>query len=307
MAMRPALFISSGDPLLDRRHEWARGLIERGEALGAADLLEETLKRAPGFIAAWFLLGQAQEEIGNRKQAVAAFRRVVALDPADRLGARLRLARLGKSTKLGAMSAAYVEILFDQYAERFDKELIEDLAYCAPELLLAALNRIAGTKQFSRVLDLGCGTGLMGEAIRPFARELVGVDLSAKMVAAAGKKHIYDRISVSHLVTFIEAEKIAFDLMLAADVFVYLLDLEPVLSASAKKLLPSGLLAFTVETHEGDKVILQDTLRFAHSESYLRSAAKVANFDIVCLEKVSTRTEKKLPVPGFLVVLRVRA
>jgi predicted TPR repeat methyltransferase len=301
------IFVSSGDPLLDRRYEWARGLIERGETAAAVDLLEETLKRGIGFIAAWLLLGQAQQVIGDREKAIAAFRRVLALDPLDRLGARLRLARLGEGEGLRAMSPAYVETLFDQYSGRFDKELVEDLGYRAPALLLAALNGTEGEKtQFSRVLDLGCGTGLMGEAIRSRAVELIGVDLSAKMIGAAEKKRIYDRLAVNDLVKFIEAEKIAFNLMLAADVFVYLPNLAPVLSAAAKKLTSTGLLAFTVETHDGNKVILRDTLRFAHSVAYLCAAADAAKFDILRLEKVSTRIERNLPVDGLLAVLRGR-
>jgi predicted TPR repeat methyltransferase len=306
MRLSTPLFISSGDPLLDRRHEWACGLIERGEAAAAVDLLQETLARAPGFIAAWLLLGQAQEEIGAYRQAITAFRRVVALDPADRLGAGLRLARCGEGEGLGAMSAAYVETLFDQYAGRFDRELVGDLAYRGPELLCAAIDDIAGkSAHFPRVLDLGCGTGLMGEAIRPRVGELIGVDLSAKMIAAAEKKHIYDRLAVGDLVAFIDADDAAFSLMLAADVFVYLPDLAPVLSAAVNK-LPSGLLAFTVETHDGDDVILRDTFRFAHGEAYLRAAADAAKFDVVRLEKVSTRIEKTSPVAGLLAVLRAR-
>src|SRR6185312_15386253 len=112
------LFLSSGDPVLDRRHEWARGLIERGEAEAVVALLAETLERAPGFIAGWFLLGEASEMTSDRKGAAEAFRRVLALDPSDRLGAGVRLARLGERKALRAMSPAYVRNLFDQYAGR---------------------------------------------------------------------------------------------------------------------------------------------------------------------------------------------
>src|SRR5258708_23903200 len=95
--MRPAsLFISSGDPLLDRRFEWADGLLGRGEPQAAADLLEETLARAPAFIAGWFLLGGAREQAGNRGRATEAYRHSLALDPEDRLGVALPLTSLGQ-------------------------------------------------------------------------------------------------------------------------------------------------------------------------------------------------------------------
>lgn len=308
MSPLSGLFLSSGDPTLDRRHQWARGLIERGEPVAAIELLEETLARAPGFIAGWFLLGEAREETGDGKGAATAFQRVLALDAEDRLGAGLRLARLGARKAGRAMSKSYVENLFDQYAGRFDRELVGTLGYNAPALLRAALIRVAGEeRRYARVLDLGCGTGLMGDSIRDRADELVGVDLSTRMVEAAKQKNIYGRLRVGDLVECIETEIEPFDLMLAADVFVYLPDLRPVLGAAAKKLKPSGLFAFTTETHRGDDVILRDTLRFAHAEPYLRAAAKEVGFDILLLERASTRQEKNLPVEGLLAVLQQNA
>jgi len=301
------LLVSSGDPLVDRRHDWARGLIERGEAAAAAELLEETLLRAPEFIAGWFLLGQAEEEAGNRKGAIAAFRKVIALDSDDQLGASLRLARLGKSKGLKTMSPAYVRTLFDQYAGRFDRELIDALEYRGPALLLEAIDTVVGRQtHFPRVLDLGCGTGLMGETIRARAAELTGVDLSSKMIAAAEKKKIYNRLVVGDLIEFLRAEEGTYDLILAADVFVYLSNLKPVLLSSANKLSPCGLIAFTVETHKGEGVILNDTLRFAHSETHLCTAAESAGLDVVRLEKVVTRLEKNSPVGGLLAVFCAR-
>src|SRR5579871_5651696 len=140
MPMRSAsLFISSGDPLLDRRFEWADGLLARGEADAAAKLLEETLARAPGFVAGWFLLAGAREQAGDRGGAIEAYRRTLALDPADRLGTALRLARLGEGDGLGAMTGAYVRTLFDQYAPRFDRELRDALHYRGPDLLRAGI------------------------------------------------------------------------------------------------------------------------------------------------------------------------
>jgi predicted TPR repeat methyltransferase len=308
MSQLSALFLSSGDPALDRRHEWARGLIERGEVQAAIELLNETLARGSGFIAGWFLLGEANELAGDKEAAITAFRRALKLDPEDRLGAGLRLARL-KARKAPhamsrVMSPAYVRTLFDQYAGRFDRELVEALHYSGPALLAAALARTAGERRFKRALDLGCGTGLMGEAVRSRTEELVGVDLSDNMVGAARRKQIYDRLAVADLAYFLAAEPEPFDLILAADVFVYLPDLKPVCAAVMHKLLPDGLFVFTVETHEGDGVILRDTLRFAHGERHLRDAAGAAGMGISLLESVATRQEKNLPVEGLLAVLR---
>src|ERR1700730_18669491 len=106
-----SILLPSGDPLLDRRFEWADGLLGRGEPQAAAELLAETLAQAPQFIAGWFLLGSAREQAGDRSSAIEAYRRTLALDPEDRLGAALRLARLGAREAAGAMPRAYVRTL----------------------------------------------------------------------------------------------------------------------------------------------------------------------------------------------------
>jgi len=304
----PSLFISSGDPLLDRRFEWADGLLGRGEPRAAAELLEETLARAPEFIAGWFLLGHAREQAGERRGAVEAYRRALALDRDDRLGAGLRLARLGEREASGAMPRAYVRTLFDQYAARFDGELRDALHYRGPELLRRAIDKVFGAdRRFARALDLGCGTGLMGEVMRGRTEELVGVDLSPAMLAAAERKRIYDRLAIDDLVSFLATEERQFDLIVAADVFVYLDDLAPVLHLAARRLAASGAIAFSVETHAGHGVILRDTLRFAHGEPHVRAAAAEAALDVAYLAKGSTRIEKNSPVEGLLAVLRAAA
>ena len=304
----PSLFISSGDPLLDRRFQWADGLLGRGEPRAAAELLEETLARAPEFIAGWFLLGHAREQAGERRGAIEAYRRALALDRDDRLGAGLRLARLGEREASGAMPRAYVRTLFDQYAARFDGELRDALHYRGPELLRRAIDKVFGAdRRFARALDLGCGTGLMGEVMRGRTEELVGVDLSPAMLAAAEQRRIYDRLAIDDLVSFLATEERQFDLIVAADVFVYLDDLAPVLHLAALRLAASGAIAFSVETHAGHGVILRDTLRFAHGEPHVRAAAAEAALDVAYLAKASTRIEKNSAVEGLLAVLRAAA
>ncbi len=298
-------FLSSGDLLADRRFEWARDCAAKGDLAGAADLLTQALERAPGYVAAWFVLGEVREKLGDRAGSVAAFRKAHAADPDDRHGASLHLIRLGAATpQSNGMPSAYVRALFDGYAPKFDRALTQGLGYDAPALLRDAVRSVR-TGRIGSMLDLGCGTGLAGAVFRPLVDWLVGVDLSAGMLAQARGKGLYDRLAEAEVVQFLHDERPGgspYHLIVAADVFVYLDDLRAVLRAAADVLAPQGLIAFTAETHDGDGVLLRDTLRYAHGAAHVSAAVAEAGLAAIRLESASTRTEKKQPVPGLLVL-----
>ena len=303
------LFVSSGDLIADRRYRWALDLIARGDLAGAADLLAQTTELAPGFAAAWFTLGDVCEKRGDRAGAIEAFRRARDADALDRQGAGLALARLGAGEARLAMPEAYVRHLFDQYAGRYDTALTEHLRYRGPAILLEAVQHVMRSlgcpPQFGEVLDLGCGTGLAGAVFRSLAGRLVGVDLSPAMIAKAGAKGVYDETHVAKIEDFVGAAAALharYDLVLAADVFVYVGDLAPIFAGIGKILATGGLLAFTVETHSGDGVKLLPTLRFAHGESHLRELLRARGLAVQHLAKTSVRSEKGVPVDGLVVV-----
>ena len=298
--------LSSGNLIADRRYEWARDLQAKGDLAGAADLLTQALELVPDYAAAWFALGELRETLGQRDRAIAAFLRAAQTDHDDRHGARLHLMRLGVEP-VAAMPEAYVRALFDGYAPAFDQALTQGLGYRAPELLLRAVEtaRTGGRIKFGSVLDLGCGTGLAGAAFRPFCDWLVGVDVSSAMLAQARAKGLYDRMIEGDLANALAAEATQgarYHLIVAADVFVYLTDLAPALKATAAVLASFGLLAFSVETHDGDGVILRETLRYAHSASHVRAALAAAGLKLVSLDSAATRAEKGVAVPGLIVV-----
>jgi predicted TPR repeat methyltransferase len=200
-----------------------------------------------------------------------------------------------------------VRSLFDGYAAGFDRALTDGLSYRAPELLFRAIAAAqAGRRmKFGSVLDLGCGTGLAALPFRPVSDWMVGVDLSPAMLAQARAKGLYDRLVEAEVLRFLADEaalKARYHLILAGDVFVYLDDLAPVLRAAAQVLAPHAMLAFSVETHDGDSVLLRETLRYAHSEAHVQAALVAAGLKPVSLDFASTRTEKGAPVPGLIVV-----
>ena len=306
------LFVSSGDLIADRRYEWALDHAARGDFAGAADILAQVVQLAPAFATAWFALGAIRDRLGDRAGAIAAFENARDADPLDYHGARLQLARLGSGDVTPAMSEAYLRRLFDQYAGHYDAALTERLAYRGPALLREAVEKAmqaAGRRlRFGSMLDLGCGTGLAGAAFRPLVDWLVGVDLSPAMVAQARVKGLYDRLVTADLADFLVEEargSAKYRLVLAADVFVYVNDLAPLMVAVARVLMPKGIFGFTVETHAGDGVKLLPTLRYAHSEPYVRRALEGAGLSVASLSAAAVRNEKGVPVDSLVVVAKV--
>ncbi len=307
------LFVSSGDLIADRRYKWALDHVAQGDLAGAADILAQTIELAPSFATAWFALGAIRDQLGDHDGAVAAFEKAREADPDDYHGARLQLARLHAGEATPAMTQTYVRRLFDQYAARYDTALTERLAYRGPALLRDAVDlvlREAGRPlHFGVILDLGCGTGLAGAVFRPFAGRLVGIDLSPAMAAQAEAKGVYDRLVTADLVEALAKEAAGdtkydatYDLAIAADVFVYVNDLAPIVAGVTRVLARDGLFAFTVETHAGDGVKLLPTLRYAHGEAYVRRVLAEAGFAIVHLAKSPVRTERGAPVDSLVVV-----
>src|ERR1700676_1489927 len=197
------LFLSSGDLMADRRFDFARDLRLKGDLVAAADLLQQATELAPGFASAWFTLGEIREQSGERQAAIAAFRRAQEADPEDRHGASLHLMLLG-AEKLSAMPQAYVRALFDQYAPKFEAALVDDLGYRGPALLFKAVlsSRAAVRKPafFRRAIDLGCGTGLAAIAFAANVDEIIGIDLSPRMIERARATGLYAQLEVAEMV-----------------------------------------------------------------------------------------------------------
>ena len=309
MAIR--LFMSSGDLLADRRFDFARDLQLRGDLAAAAELLEQAIELAPGFVSAWFTLGDIREQLGEPNKAIAAFREALAADPADRHGAALRLMRMGERT-LATPSPGYVQALFDQYAPKFEKALVDDLGYRGPAILfkavLAARHAVRRPAFFKRAIDLGCGTGLAALAFAKEVDSFIGIDLSPRMIEKARATGLYAQLDIADMVQGLGARPDASaDLILAADTVIYLHDLAPLLREAARVLAPDGLFAFTAETHGGDGVILGEGLRYAHGAPYVKAVVAAVDLMLSGLDELSARNEDGRPVPGLVVVAAKRS
>lgn len=195
---------------------------------------------------------------------------------------------------------AYVEALFDGFADRFDRQLVDMLNYQAPGLMTELVARQRET--FERILDLGCGTGLAAPHLRRFGGRLTGVDLSAGMLAKAAERGDYDTLVRSEGVEFLERHPSGFDLIVAADVLIYFGDLTPVFAAAAAALPSGGLLAISTEVGERGWRLLPSA-RYAHGDNYVRKTA-APWFEVVEREEIPLRREATGVTTGCLYVLK---
>jgi predicted TPR repeat methyltransferase len=205
-------------------------------------------------------------------------------------------------------SDGFVRETFDGFAETFD-QVLKNLDYRAPALTAQAVSEVAGPPAARLdVLDAGCGTGLCGERLKPYARRLVGVDLSRGMLDKAAERGLYDELVQAELAAFLASAAAAWDLVVSADTLVYFGDLRGVMAAAALALRPGGHLVFTAERAAEDQAPVGWGLnphgRYSHSELYLRQVIGEAGLQLVQISPCQPRVESQKPVDGLLVVAR---
>lgn len=314
-------------------------LLDRlGEHAGAVESYERVLSLKPDLAQVHYLLGESFRVQRLFGKAEACYRKAVALDndhlqahyrlafglqatehndeaakhfgeilrinPNDDQARHLRAALSGETS--AAAPPAYVSVLFDGIADTFDEKLVGTLHYRTPQLLSELVRQLAApaTKSLD-VIDLGCGTGLCAPLFRDLARRLHGVDLSSRMIEKARERNLYDALDVGDITANLRSKTAAWDLAIAADVFVYLGDLRDVFTACAAALKPGGMLAFSVEASgESDMYVLRQTGRYAHSRRYIRSLAAATGLSEVGNRAVVLRRESGQDVHGHLYLLR---
>jgi predicted TPR repeat methyltransferase len=279
----------------------SRTLIELGE-------VRDGLIANSRAIALWPQQLQGREQViralvllDRRDEAERLYREWLEEDPGNAV-ARHQLAAIRQHDAPARASDAYVESVFDSFAAHFDGQLAA-LGYQAPRLVAQALAAQRPASASLQIADLGCGTGLCGPLLRPFARQLVGCDLSTAMLVKARQRDCYDALFKVELEHFLRHEPASFDVLVSADTLCYFGPLDGVCAAAAGALRPGGSFVFTVEAlddvHEAWR--LQTSGRYAHARHHLEAALREAGFDGTACERVVLRQEAGLPVHGWVV------
>jgi len=249
------------------------------------------------------------EKSGDLDAAATAYAQVLELDPEDHGGAAVRLASMGRGETPPRAPDAYVETLFDQHAESFEDILVEQLGYTVPMMVRQHLQSL-DLGPFKRMLDLGCGTGLTGGALRDMAEDITGLDISENMVQIAHEKDLYETLYVGEVEDFLEDnDDEAFDLITATDVLPYLGALEPIFFGAAENMVKGGIFVFSSETlpaSDGRPYIVGPHQRFVHSESYILDRLKETGFELIEMSEINVRMQDGEPSPGHLVVAKLK-
>jgi predicted TPR repeat methyltransferase len=218
--------------------------------------------------------------------ALGYYQRILSVDPHDEI-ARYMEAALTQKNPPAHAPQKYVKALFDQYAANFDQHLKEVLHYQTPQHLYVLWKKCFADKSIT-ILDLGCGTGLMGELFKPHAKKLVGVDISSEMIKIARKKKSYDELHEADILEFLENCQEKFDLIILADVLVYFGDLKPLFKSLQKT---AGRLLFSIETTKKSPFELAATGRYQHSVESILALAKAHQFHVEKYETIVLRQQ----------------
>ena len=290
----PALWLSLG-----------RCQARLGRTADALPSLGRALALDPTLAAAWSLRGSLQRELHQFEAAAQSFEQAIAHGADRELHAYYLAAVRGGPVPPATAPRQYVQALFDDYAADFQGHLVGQLGYRAHELLVQPI--VASGRRFRHVIDLGCGTGLCGALLKPVSDAVDGVDLSGAMLEQAKQLGVYRELVQADIGAFLAGTTQRADLVVAADVMIYVGELSAVFADVARLLEPGGLFAFTLELPTNDQPLqLLPSLRYAHSESYVRQLAARCALAVDGLRAAPIRHEQGTPVPGLYVTLRQR-
>ncbi len=239
---------------------------------------------------------------GNLKKAEQLYRRLLLLNPQHTAAQHMLNALCGITPDNAPLE--YIESVFDGYAGNFEENLLTELHYRTPTELWRFYREVFPENRECQCLDLGCGTGLAGLAFTSSCKELTGIDISDKILKEAEQKSLYKQLIKDDILSFLDTTEESFNLLIAADVFTYMGNLEPLFKACNKRCEADGVLCFSVEESKGDSFTLKETGRFGHPLSYIEKLCEKTDWKLISAERSNLRQEKNEWISGFLIILQ---
>ncbi|MBU0664069.1 MAG: tetratricopeptide repeat protein [Proteobacteria bacterium] len=262
--------------------------------------LEKVVKNNPEHAQALNNLGYLYHMEREVDKAIVTFQKLIALDHNAIMASHMLAALTGQTTAMAPDT--YIRTVFDSFSEHYDESMVDKLGYSTPAQLREMLTG-KDIHRFPFTLDMGCGTGLSGESFQDLTEKLIGLDLSPKMLEAAGKKGFYDSLHETDICSFLRENKTSFDLFLAADVFIYTGDLREIFTLVNERAAAGGLFLFSTELAD-QGFCLKPMGRYGHAESYIRDLAQETGFSVIKVVTTNIRKEKEEWIAGKLYLLR---
>ena len=274
-----------------------------GQMPDAIDTLEALIKDNANDALLFNMIGGCYASVGQLDIAIKNYEKALAIKPDYAVPQHMLNALTGNTST--EPPKEYVKNLFDDYAERFDDSLINQLGYKLPFLMKELILKLdPKRKTFEKVIDLGCGTGLTGKELRDISNNLTGIDLSSNMVAKTRELDVYDLLIVGDIVDILSSSEEKYDLFIALDVFIYIGELTKIFKTVRQCCNKNALFIFSIETQEEDGYSLLKSARYAHSDNYILDIAS-DRFKIIDSQEVSLRKEKEGWIDGKIFILHV--
>ena len=249
----------------------------------------------------YYNLGNTYREQGKPKEALENYKKLIYYEPDNPTAKHMVASLTGENTNTAPKE--YIERLFDDFASRFEKSLVNDLRYEVPKTVVDIVRNQFGKNEFGTVLDLGCGTGLLGEEISKYCKKLEGIDLSASMLQEAKKKNIYDKTDQVDIIEYLSSETLNFDYYFSLDVFIYVGNLSEIFRLIKSRNQKKGKLIFSTEHTEKDGFCLEKTGRYSHSKKYIENLCREHNFSILHFSTTNLRKENDNIIIGGIYII----
>ena len=246
-------------------------------------------------------LGNTLRREGRLNEAVASYSQAIVLKPDYSEPKHMLAALTGETTETAPRD--YVENLFDNYADKFESSLLDNLEYEIPRVIAEMIIKGSEFDFLGTIADLGCGTGLFGVEINQFCEYLEGVDLSEKMLYKAEEKSVYNKLVKQDILDYLSNVSLNFDYFVSADVFIYIGDLSEVFRLIKFRNKKGGRLVFSTEDYDGDGFFLEQSGRYSHSKKYIEGLCEKFGYELRHFETQALRKEKNQYISGGLYIL----